>query len=196
MRTEDPLMTKLGKLKKLPSGFLESVREHSEAEGEAMRPELVAQKKRIERRRPISEISDAEIQTAIESSKGLVSYAAKALNVNRNSLRKRIAESVELQEFIDAEYEAVLDVAESSVFKALSERGSIGLKAATFVLQTIGGKRGWRPKQEVQVSEQDIAIIQAAVQATLLKFVPASDQVEAKSYFVEHIKESMKKRRG
>ena len=180
--------------RKLPSGLAESIRTHQE-ENKKSKDMIVAAENKIQRRKRIDSVSDGEIEAALEICNGNISQTAETLEVNRGALSKRIRESGQLREFRSQIYQRMIDEAEDTIFQKIREEGQIGLRAATFILERIGGDRGWREKKEVAVSEQDLTIIQGAVQATISKFVRVEDQVEAKKYFMEQIKDGIQARR-
>ena len=82
----------------------------------------------------------AAIIEAIRQNNGLVTHAAKALGCYPSYIWSRAKEEPEVQAAIDEAREVVLDLAESGLINALSEREAW---AIAFALKTIGKKRGY-----------------------------------------------------
>ncbi len=83
---------------------------------------------------------------------GVVSLAAKDFGINRHTLTKRIQEDSELQELVERLrndfVEQRLDSAEDTIIFALQRRDidlSNALRAAFFVLNNLGRRRGYVP---------------------------------------------------
>jgi len=87
----------------------------------------------------------AEYALAIRESKGLVSHAARRLGVTDEAMRQRLLRSPSLQQIRAEAREAMLDVAESSLFQRVEEGESW---AVVFYLKTQGRDRGYVERSE------------------------------------------------
>jgi hypothetical protein len=85
-----------------------------------------------------------ELAEALRAHHGLVSLAAAALGIARESLHRRIRQSKQLQAVLAEAREHVTDVAEASLFRAI-EGGEAW--AVCFYLKTQGRARGYIEKQ-------------------------------------------------
>lgn len=93
---------------------------------------------------------DSEIFEALDKAQGRITYAARALNVKYETLRKRINRSPELVEHLHIlrrNFEnTILDLAENVVITALGSQQqdpNNALKAAFFMLNAKGSSRGY-----------------------------------------------------
>jgi hypothetical protein len=88
---------------------------------------------------------------ALEKSLGIVSTAAKAANVDRQSHYNWMKEDPAYKAAVESIQESVIDFAESHLYKLVKE----GNPAATiFYLKTKGKKRGYIERQEIEVTER------------------------------------------
>jgi len=87
-----------------------------------------------------------ELEGALRASKGMVSVAAKTLNMTRSGLYDRINKSERLQTVVADEREAMTDTAELSLHRAI-----VGGQAwaVCFYLKTQGKSRGYVERQEI-----------------------------------------------
>lgn len=93
-----------------------------------------------------SQPTDAQIITALQASAGIMTAAARALGMERSSLWRRISKSAKLTAVLQEVRESVLDLAESSLLKAL-QRGDAW--ATCFYLKCLGKQRGYVERQEL-----------------------------------------------
>ncbi len=91
-------------------------------------------------------ITDKQIEHAIKQTAGNVSQAAKALQVSRTTVHKRIAKSEKLREVLRDTREELIDIAESALRREVLD-GNI--TAIIFTLKTQGKARGYVERQEV-----------------------------------------------
>jgi len=88
---------------------------------------------------------------ALEKSLGIVSTAAKAANVDRQSHYNWMKDDPAYKSAVESIQESVIDFAESHLYKLVKE----GNPAATiFYLKTKGKKRGYIERQEIEVTER------------------------------------------
>lgn len=87
-----------------------------------------------------------EIEQALRDTKGMVSVAAKKLNMARGALYARIQRSQALRDVIADEREAMTDTAELALHRAI-----VGGEAwaVCFYLKTQGKSRGYVERQEL-----------------------------------------------
>lgn len=87
-----------------------------------------------------------EIERALRAGKGMVSIAAKTLDMTRSGLYERINKTPRLQQVISDEREAMTDTAELSLHRAI-----VGGEAwaVCFYLKTQGKSRGYVERQEI-----------------------------------------------
>jgi predicted RNA binding protein with dsRBD fold (UPF0201 family) len=86
-----------------------------------------------------------EYAEALREAKGLVTHAAARLGVTREAVRLRLAKHPTLQQARDDAREALIDTAESSLFKQI-ERGEAW--AVCFFLKTQAKDRGYVERVE------------------------------------------------
>ena len=102
--------------------------------------------------------SAIQIEDAIRKSAGNVTAAARGLGVGRTSLHARIAKSPQLQQVLQEEREALVDMAESALRAEVLDRN---MTAVIWTLKASpeAKRRGWGERQEVAgINGQDIAI--------------------------------------
>lgn len=92
-------------------------------------------------------VSDARIIEALKASKGLVSPAAKKLGISRETIHKRIREHPKVKQAVIDAREEILDLAEAQLLKSINQ-GEI--KSIHYILDRLGGSRGYCPRSEVQ----------------------------------------------
>jgi len=91
-------------------------------------------------------ITDKQIEHALKQTAGNVSQAARALQVSRTTVHKRIARSEKLKEVLKDTREELVDIAESALRREVVD-GNI--TAIIFTLKTQGKARGYVERQEV-----------------------------------------------
>lgn len=101
---------------------------------------------------PLKPIPHNEIKSAIKNNKGRLTYAAKALGICYDSIRKLIDPHPELVEFVAKcrnEFDhSLLDQAESVLVHAMNQHEkdlTNALKSTFFVLNNKGKERGYHP---------------------------------------------------
>lgn len=92
--------------------------------------------------------SAAQVEDAIRKAAGNVTAAARGLGINRTSLHARIARSPALQQVLQEEREALVDMAESALRAEVLERN---MTAVIWTLKASpeAKRRGWGERQEV-----------------------------------------------
>jgi len=97
-------------------------------------------------------ITIPQLESALRSTGGFVTYAAKKLNCTYQNVRKRIDASPYLQEVMDSIHENYLDLTEHSLIKKIRDED---LGAIIFYLKCQGKKRGYieKPKEEKEQGE-------------------------------------------
>lgn len=92
--------------------------------------------------------SVVQIEDAIRKAAGNVTAAARGLGINRTSLHARIARSPALQQVLQEEREALVDMAESALRAEVLDRN---MTAVIWTLKASpeAKRRGWGERQEV-----------------------------------------------
>ena len=94
-------------------------------------------------------LPDATIAEELDKAMGNVSHAARVLGMTRCALHKRIARTPALQEVLDDARETMIDCAENALYQSIV--GNQGW-AVCFALKTLGRKRGYIERQEIEHS--------------------------------------------
>ena len=97
---------------------------------------------------PRRKVSDEVLAKYLEKSGGFASVVAKQLGMSVWAVCKRIKNSPMLQETVNGIKTTMVDIAESTIVKAVKE-GDI--TATIFTLKCLGKERGWVEKQSVEV---------------------------------------------
>ena len=97
------------------------------------------------------------IKQALSESRGIVAVAARMLNMTRQALHNRISRNKELKDHLESERESMLDFAENKLFDNI-EKGDSG--SIFFYLKCQGKKRGYVERQEIDISDRTIKVIQ------------------------------------
>jgi len=108
-------------------------------------------KPRIKKKAP-KITTDKDVQTVIEAIKGtagIVSTIAKRLEVDWHTAESYIKKYPEALKSFQDEREGILDMAEATILTAIKS-GDTG--SAKWLLSTIGKKRGFTEKQEIEIS--------------------------------------------
>jgi hypothetical protein len=108
-------------------------------------------KPRIKKKAP-KITTDKDVKTvmeAIKGSAGIVSTIAKRMGVEWHTANERIQRYPEALAAFADEREGILDMAEATIFTAIKS-GDTG--SAKWILSTIGRKRGFTEKQEIEIS--------------------------------------------
>jgi len=91
-----------------------------------------------------------EIAKACEGSNGVVAVVAKKLSVSRDTVDRAAAKYPEVRAALNEARETAIDVIEGTVFaRAISG----DMRAAVFVLESKGRKRGWGKEPETSATE-------------------------------------------
>lgn len=94
-------------------------------------------------------IPDKAVIRALKENLGNVTRASEAIGMTRESLHRRIAGSDKLKAALQESREELLDVAESALIRNVKN----GLEASIFfTLKTLGKKRGYSEKQELDIT--------------------------------------------
>lgn len=96
--------------------------------------------------------TEAEIEQALRTTGGLVSYSAKRLGMTSAGVRKRIKSSARLQGVVEELDDQILDMAEGNVLKLL-DREDPGM--TRWVLEKKGKGRGYGPEQRINKEEAE-----------------------------------------
>lgn len=100
--------------------------------------------------RPPFDFTEEELLAAIQGSNGIVAQVARRLGCVWATAKKYIDASPVAQDAMAAELEAVLDVAENNLFKAINERD---LDAIKWFLGRKGKHRGYSERTELTGKE-------------------------------------------
>lgn len=95
---------------------------------------------------------------SLRSNLGVVSKAAYACNMHRNSHFNWLRNSAEYKEEVEAVENECLDLAEDALLTEIQNRN---IAAIIFYLKTKGKKRGYIEKQEIEYKETPQVIISA-----------------------------------
>ncbi len=93
--------------------------------------------------------SVTDIMDALKKYKGNISWAARALGCDRSTIYRRIEKSPTLQKAVEDERESMIDLAESSLLRAVNDGEAW---AVSLTLKTIGKNRGYVERTETSVS--------------------------------------------
>jgi len=91
-------------------------------------------------------ISKKRVKKAVEGSGGIVTIIARRLNRSRQQVYTYLEKYPDLKELVEEEREKIVDIAESKLIEKLKENKDW---AISFVLKTLGKKRGYTEKVEV-----------------------------------------------
>jgi len=97
----------------------------------------------------IDKSTDKITLEAIKGSAGIISTIAKRLNLSWHAAEARIQKYPETLKAFQGEREGILDMAEATILTAIKQ-GDTG--SAKWLLSTIGRKRGFTEKQEIEIS--------------------------------------------
>lgn len=95
-----------------------------------------------------SSLTVEQIAYALRQSAGNVTMAARGLNVSREHLHRRIADSPTLKQTVQDERESLVDIAESALRKKVLE-GDMTAIIWTLKANPAAKSRGWGERQEV-----------------------------------------------
>ena len=104
--------------------------------------------KPVHTKKPLTRPSVVQIEDAIRKSAGNVTYAAKALGVGRTALHARIAKSPQLQQVLQEEREALVDMAESALRAEVLDRNMTAI-IWTLKASPEAKRRGWSERHEM-----------------------------------------------
>ena len=93
-----------------------------------------------------------EVANAIRDANGMVSAAARKLDVDRTTVYRYINKYVTVKNALDEARESLLDMTEAQLFKAV-QGGNV--TAIMFTLKTIGKDRGYVERSQHEVSGAD-----------------------------------------
>ena len=97
-------------------------------------------------------IPTARMAEALRKSHGNLKLAAQMVGCSREAIRIRSEKVKELQDIINEEREAVIDVAESALYTKTLEGD---MRAIEFTLRTIGKHRGYVEKTQNEITGKD-----------------------------------------
>jgi len=109
----------------------------------------VPKPKKIIPKTPIDKSTEKQTIEAIKGSAGIVSTIAKRLEVDWHTAESYIKKYPEALKSFQDEREGILDMAEATILTAIKS-GDTG--SAKWLLSTIGKKRGFTEKQEIEIS--------------------------------------------
>jgi hypothetical protein len=103
-----------------------------------------------------------QVVEALKNHDGIISDSATALGCTQQTIRNYRKRYASVAQAIDDGRESLVDQAEGVVRKSLdSENENTALRAAMFVLKTLGKRRGWVEWQEfsgAEVQAQEVVI--------------------------------------
>lgn len=100
-----------------------------------------------------SKITPKALEKAIEGSHGIVSNVAKRLRCSWSTADLQIKSSPEAMAQIEAEKEAILDLAEHGLYSQVKDEEAWALK---YLLATKGKSRGFTEKTELDVNHKGL----------------------------------------
>ena len=92
--------------------------------------------------------SAAQVEDAIRKSAGNVTAAARGLGIGRTALHRRIARSPQLQQALQEEREALVDMAESALRAEVLDRNMTAI-IWTLKASPEAKRRGWSERHEL-----------------------------------------------
>jgi hypothetical protein len=103
-----------------------------------------------------SKTTDKQIVEAIKGTGGIVSIVARRLGCDWHTADKYCKRNETTIQAIEDEKESLLDLAESTIGKSIQD-GDV--QTSKWLLMTIGKKRGYSEKQEMEISGQGQLVI-------------------------------------
>lgn len=91
---------------------------------------------------------DDDVALAIKKYQGALTFAARDLGMELTDLEALVRNTPEYRQAVRDGREQLLDMAEQCLVAAIQSGDS---KAAQFALKTLGGNRGWREENNVQI---------------------------------------------
>jgi transposase-like protein len=107
----------------------------------------------------------AAMLKALEQSLGVVSSACRKIGLHRSTHYKWLNEDQEYKNACDELRDVTLDFAESQLHKQIQEGNTT---ATIFLLKTLGKRRGYVERQEIQHD--------ASISSKLIEWTPAKDK--------------------
>lgn len=102
--------------------------------------------------------TEAEVLEALRAARGLLTLAAKKLEMTREGLRLYLGRHPDVAATIPEARESIIDVAEGQLFLAV-ERGQPW--AIAMVLKSLGRGRGWGDQLDVQWKAEAVKLAEA-----------------------------------
>ena len=93
----------------------------------------------------------AAMLEALKSHMGIVSRAAEAAGISRNTHYLWLKEDEEYKQAVEDISEHVIDFAESALYRLIKEKNP---QATLFFLKTRGKNRGYVERQEIELTEK------------------------------------------
>lgn len=94
-----------------------------------------------------------EIATVLKKKAGNMAETARALNVTRQAIHKRVSEDEALQAIVADAREAMVDVAESQALQQIKQGNTAMI---IFTLKTLGKNRGYIERSEIDHRVKDV----------------------------------------
>ena len=102
-------------------------------------------------------LSKKKFIEALEDTGGVITTIAKKLGVSRKSIYDYLIKFPELKEYLNDEKEKILDMAEISLFSQVKDKD---FSATKYILGTLGKRRGYVEKQEIEHTTGDHYVIE------------------------------------
>jgi hypothetical protein len=106
-------------------------------------------KPKAKKTKAIEKYPKSKTLSAIKGSGGIMSTVAKRLDCDWHTAEAQVKRWPEALLAMQDEREGILDMSEATIFSAV-KNGDVG--AARYILSTVGKRRGYSEKQEVEVS--------------------------------------------
>jgi len=113
-----------------------------------------------------------EIESALRTTSGNVSAAARGLSIGRATLYRRIAESKTLQQVLVDAREELVDLAETMLRRNVMDGN---MQAIMFALRTLGKNRGY--VERVQATTETLAVDMTALTDEQLERIANGESV-------------------
>lgn len=121
-------------------------------------------------------LSEAQIEAALRSHAGIMSFAAKALGVTRSAVHIRVDRSPRLQAVAAEVRETILDAAEGNIAKAIN-KGDV--QTSRWYAERLGQGRGYGNKVHATIDIGAIEALAASFGGDLAKLRAFRAAVEA-----------------
>jgi len=137
-------------------------------------------KKELKKRKPRTFINKKTLAQSIIQNNGLISKIGKQLKVSNSRIKSLINDDSQLTEVLNSTKDIIIDEAESQLLKKIKQGN---FQAIKYFLDKQGGSRGYKDKQEIEVSHKGgIVIIPGTINDNWEQSTkPTKQQIEIKT---------------